>query len=77
MKAILLVVSATAWTASAASADVAQCDAKPFTLAKPAVTQPKAVEAPKVQPQAKPKPVAQAAPKPRLLATCKDKSRKG
>jgi hypothetical protein len=77
MKAILLFVSAAAWAASAAAADVAQCDAKPFTLGKPAVTQPKAVQAPKVKPQAKPRPVAHQAPKPRLLATCTDKSRKG
>ena len=81
MKAILLFASVaactTAWTAPAAAADVARCDAKPFTLAKPAVTQPKPAEAPKAQQQAKAKVVAEQPAKPRLLATCKDKSRKG
>lgn len=76
MKAILLFVAAAAWSASAAAADVARCDAKPFTLAKPAATQPKAAEAPKAQQPAKPKLTVQPPAKPRLLATCKDKSRK-
>ena len=70
---ILLFASALALSASAAwAADPAQCDAKPFTLGKPAA-KPDAVAKPApVQP--KPKTVARAAPKPqpRLLATCKD-----
>jgi hypothetical protein len=77
MKAILLFASAAAWSVSAIAApDVARCDAKPFTLAKPAASQPRADAGPKAQLPAKPKTATSASTKPRLLATCKDKSRK-
>jgi hypothetical protein len=72
----LTVCSAPAWAATA------QCDAKAFTLAKPAVapgTSKQAQAAPVAAPANPPRPAAtpKGQPKPRLLATCKDKKKSG
>jgi hypothetical protein len=66
------------WAAPAVAAESAQCDAKPFTLGKPAAVTP---AKPKPKPEAKPEAGVQTQssaprktnPKPeaRLLATCK------
>lgn len=62
--------------APAAAADPAKCDAKPFTLGKPAATASKAAPAPAPKRLVEAKPKKPAPAKPRLLATCKDGKKK-
>jgi hypothetical protein len=73
---MLPLVSAT----GAPAAGSAQCAAKPFTLNKPAPTPVKAAAVSTTQAAAKPaapKPAAKPQPKGPLLASCKDKAKKG
>jgi hypothetical protein len=62
----------------AAAAENTQCDAKPFSLGKPAASAPKSDTAQATTTGAKPvtaqaeEKKVQPKPKPRLLATCKD-----
>jgi len=79
-KLLLLSILPLVSGATVAAAGTAQCDAKPFTLNKPVATPAKSSAASTSQAAAKPappKPVARPQPKPRLLATCKDKAKKG
>lgn len=68
----LLFLSALALLAAplAAAPDTATCDAKPFTLGKPAAETPKADPAPKTALPAPKKAAPKSAVKPPLLAPC-------
>jgi hypothetical protein len=69
---ILAIALALSATAPASLPDTGKCDAKPFTLGKPAAARAKpSAEAVKVKPQPKVAASKSAAEKPRLLATCK------
>ncbi|HEY6048259.1 MAG TPA: hypothetical protein VIV07_04340 [Sphingomicrobium sp.] len=79
-KLLLLSILPLVSAAPTPAAATAQCAAKPFTLNKPAATPAKAAAATTVQAAAKPvapKLAAKPPPKPRLLASCKDKTKKG
>jgi len=80
MRKVLILSALALCAAPAAAADSARCDAKPFTLNKPAdepkkpTAQVKAAQAAPAKPIAKPKPKA----RPPLLAGCKSgKPKKG
>ena len=82
MKKVLILAAVALCTAPAAAADTGQCDAKPFTLNKPADSAKKPIDEPKsahvapatARPAAKPP----TKPRPPLLAGCKDgKTKKG
>lgn len=82
MHKILLVALLGASATPAWAIDPAHCDAKPFTLGKPAPAakapaQPKLADATPVKPVKKATPPAKPQPKPRLLANCKHPEKKG
>ena len=78
-KVLILVVLALCAAPTVAAADSASCDAKPFTLNKPAAETKKPVDQAKLAQASKTaKPTPKPKAKPPLLAPCKSpKSKKG
>jgi hypothetical protein len=82
MRKLLFLSALALCAAPVAAADTAKCDAKPFTLGKPATAAPKADKPAsnqqvKAEPVTKkPEPKAEAKAKPTLFAPCKDKAKK-